>query len=202
MTEFQGTIHFQVRVEAEHQHEAVRQFYGLQGVLQDASELKLDAFNVPLVRDMETEGDHQTKYTTTVLVAFEVASPSEGTADCVTHELSGDAMRRSNAELHMEQLRYSLTYNVRSMEAYLVGASQLHERGERIMAESYQKQAAEHKKAADDLKVAIDRSLEENANVFQQGRVTSYTILGSEQAPIEDVVASTLPEPVLAGSSD
>lgn len=202
MTEFQGTIHFQVRVEAEHRHEAVQQFYGLQGVLQDASGLSLDAFNVPLVRDMETEGDHQKKFTTTVLVAFEVASPSEGTAGCVTHEVSGEVMRVSDAEREMEQLRYSFDYHIRSMEAYLTGASQLHEKGEHIMAESYQEKAAEHKAAADDLKTAIDQSLEANANVFQQGRVTSYTILGSEQAPIADVVASAVPEPVLAGSSD
>lgn len=170
--EYQGTIHSQIRVPGASRSQAAQKMYDLQNYLTDNG-IVVDQWSVPLIRDMEVEGDDVAKDRQTVLVAIEIESPSLGTAHCAAIELASRASEGSN-----------------DAKRRIVAAQQ--------QADDYNERAANADAQADELSKAAERYREAAVVATErlgaimtqyegsmiQGTIVGYTVLDSQSGAL------------------
>lgn len=178
--EFQGTIHLQTRTTASDSELAHREFHKIADILRDAG-YDLDAFGVPLLRDMQEEGDDKPKKMTTVLVAFEVASPSDSTADCVSHEFAGAAMGESDLERKAENLTEAVARHRAYGRRYAHAVAGRIAVGDTGGAAYYTTATNEQRAAAEVAQRSLDDVNQRREGSYTQGKITDYRILGIEE---------------------
>lgn len=187
--EFQGTIHLQTRVQGEHRGDAADKLQKVRAVL-EAEGIALDAFSVPLVRDMEEErgyGRHST-----VLVAFDVASSSSSTANCVGHEAAGNIQAASDVERTKSHMADELRSLTESVEYYRKAAADYREQGLLAEAQRYGEYADQQQKQHAVVASALETVKQRHENgEFSQGRIVEYRVIGIEEG-------RPLPQPVNA----
>lgn len=189
--EFQGTVHFQFTTPARDSHDAQEKMaQQVRDALSQAG-IRPNAFNIPLVRDMDEESDNAQKQYTTVLVAVEVAAPSEGTAFCVANEMVGEAMSASDADQYAAQYATAITYNNEQAEHYNREIQHRLETGVAADVDRMQGYVQSYRAAAATATEALELVNKVRGGRMSQGMVTNYTVLGySAGQRMGDVIPS------------
>lgn len=176
--EYQTTIHLQTRVVAQSAYEAREQARQSFDAMFAEKELPMDAFSIPLTRDMLAEAESAPKNRSTVIVAFEVQSPSEGTASCVSHEVAGYVQEETNKGL--EQIadaenrisNYSATVN-----DYEVAAARYEEQGLTQRAAESRQTAEVYRNHLSTAQAALEKVSTEHSDTYSQGRIASFEVV-------------------------